>query len=74
MALCPLPKAIYARYQSEFSRSELASFASLDEVFSVYHGRGPVETQSICFADQIGVCRVAATLSIVNFSQELDPF
>jgi hypothetical protein len=53
---------------------ELTFFASLDKVFGVSHGRGPVETGSICFADQISGCRVAATLSTVNLIQELDPF
>jgi hypothetical protein len=38
---------------------ELASFAPLDEVFSVSYGRGPVESGSIRFTDQVGGCRVA---------------
>jgi hypothetical protein len=32
---------------------ELASFALLDEVFSVSHGCGPVEAISVSFADQV---------------------
>jgi hypothetical protein len=38
------------------------------EVFSVGHGRGPVESISVCFTDQIGGCRVAATLAAVDLS------
>jgi hypothetical protein len=53
---------------------ELASFAHLYEVFGVSHGRGPVETRSICLANQIGGCRVAATLTAMNLSQELKTF
>jgi hypothetical protein len=45
---------------------ELASFAPLDEVFSVSHGHGPVESRSVCLADQISGCRVAATFAAVN--------
>jgi hypothetical protein len=47
---------------------ELASFASLDEIFSVSYDRGPIESRSICFTDQVGGCRVAATLAAVNLS------
>jgi hypothetical protein len=47
---------------------ELASFAPLYEVFSVRHGYGPLEARSVCFADQIGRGRVAATLSAMNLS------
>jgi hypothetical protein len=47
---------------------ELASFAPLNEVFSVGHGRGPVESRSVRFADQVGGCRVTATFSAVDFS------
>jgi hypothetical protein len=47
---------------------ELASFASLHEVFSVSYGHGPIESRSIRFTDQIGGCRVAATLAAVNLS------
>jgi hypothetical protein len=50
---------------------ELASFALLYEVFSVEHGRGPVESRSICFTDQIGRYHVAATLADMDLSQEL---
>jgi hypothetical protein len=45
---------------------ELASFASLHEVFSVRYGRRPIESRSIRFTDQIGGCRVVATLAAVN--------
>jgi hypothetical protein len=45
---------------------ELASFAPLDEVLSVSHGRGPVESRSVCLADQVSACRVAAALATVN--------
>jgi hypothetical protein len=44
---------------------ELASFAPLDEVFSVNYGRGPIEFRSVCFTDQGRGCRVAATLTTV---------
>jgi hypothetical protein len=47
---------------------ELASFAPFNEVFSVGHGGGPVESRSVCFADQVGGCRVAATLANVDLS------
>jgi hypothetical protein len=47
---------------------ELASFAPLYEVFSVGHSRGLVESRSVCFTDQIGGCRVAATFAAVNLS------
>jgi hypothetical protein len=47
---------------------ELTSFASLHEVFSIGHGRGPIESRSVCFADQVGGGRVAATLAAVNLS------
>jgi hypothetical protein len=47
---------------------ELASFASLYEVFSIGYGRGPIESRSVCFADQVGGCRVAATLAAVNLN------
>jgi hypothetical protein len=47
---------------------ELASFAPLDEVFSVSYSRGPIESRSICFADQVGGCRMAGTLTAVNLS------
>jgi hypothetical protein len=50
---------------------ELASFAPLYEVFSTRHGRGPVETRSVCFTDQIGRGRLAATLAAMDLSQEL---
>jgi hypothetical protein len=47
---------------------ELASFAPLNEVFSVGYDRGLVESRSVCFADQVGGCRVAATLATVDLS------
>jgi hypothetical protein len=47
---------------------ELASFAPLNEVFSVGYGRGPVESRSVCFADQVGGCGVAATLATMDLS------
>jgi hypothetical protein len=47
---------------------ELASFASPHEVFSVSYGRGPIESRSIRFTDQIGGCRVAATFATVDLS------
>jgi hypothetical protein len=50
---------------------ELASFASLNEVFSVGYVRGPIESRSVRFADQVGGCRVAATLVTMDLSQEL---
>jgi hypothetical protein len=50
---------------------ELASFASLYKVFSISHGRGPVESRSVCFTDQIGRRRVAATLDAIDLSQDL---
>jgi hypothetical protein len=46
---------------------ELASFALLDEVFSVSYGRGPIESGSVRFTDQVGAYRVAATLAAVDF-------
>jgi hypothetical protein len=48
---------------------QLASFAPLDEVFSVSHGRGPVESRSVCLVDQVSGCRVVATFAAVNESQ-----
>jgi hypothetical protein len=53
---------------------ELASFAPLYEVFGVGHGHGPVEARSVCLTDQIGGRRVAATLTSVDLSQELQTF
>jgi hypothetical protein len=44
---------------------ELASFAPLDEVFSVSYDRGPIESRSLCFTEQVRGCRVAATLTTV---------
>jgi hypothetical protein len=44
---------------------ELASFAPLDEVFSVSYGSGPTESRSIRLTDQVRGRRVAATLSAV---------
>jgi hypothetical protein len=45
---------------------ELASFALLDKVFSVSYDRGPIESRSVHFADQVRGCGVAATLTTVN--------
>jgi hypothetical protein len=45
---------------------ELASFASLDEVFGVSYGRGPIESRSVCFSDQVCGCLVAATLTALG--------
>jgi hypothetical protein len=53
---------------------ELTSFAPLDEVFGVRHGRGPVESRSICLADQVGRHCMIATLITMNLSQELKSF
>jgi hypothetical protein len=47
---------------------ELTSFASLNEVFSVDHGRGLVESRSVCLANQVGGCRVTVTLAAVDLS------
>jgi hypothetical protein len=44
---------------------ELASFAPLDEVFSVSYGRGTIESRSVCFTDQVRGCCMAATLTTV---------
>jgi hypothetical protein len=46
---------------------ELASFAPLDEVFCISYGRGPVESRSVCFTDQVRGCSVAAALTTVYF-------
>jgi hypothetical protein len=50
---------------------ELTSFASLYEVFGISHGHGLVKTRSVSFTDQIGGCRVAATLATIDLSEEL---
>jgi hypothetical protein len=47
---------------------QLVSFAPLDEVFSVGHGCGPVEYRSVCLANQVSGCRMAATLIAVNLN------
>jgi hypothetical protein len=47
---------------------ELTSFAPLNEVFSISHGCGPVESRSVCLADQVGGCLVVATLATVDLS------
>jgi hypothetical protein len=54
--------------------NELASLAPLDEVFGVSHGRGLVKARLVSFTDQVGRCCVAATLTAVNLSQELQTF
>jgi hypothetical protein len=50
---------------------ELVSFAPLGKVFSVSYGRGTIESKSIRFTDQVGGCRMAATLAVVNLGKEL---
>jgi hypothetical protein len=47
---------------------ELASFAPLDKVFSIGDGCWPVKSRLVHFTDQIGGCRVATTLAIVDLS------
>jgi hypothetical protein len=47
---------------------ELASFAPLYEVFSISHGREPVESRSVGLTDQVGGCCMAATLAAVNLN------
>jgi hypothetical protein len=47
---------------------ELASFAPFYEVFSIGYGRGPVESRSVCFTDQIVGRSVAATIAAVDLS------
>jgi hypothetical protein len=47
---------------------ELAFFAPINEVFSVGHGRGPVESRSVGFTDQISGCGVAATFAAMDLS------
>jgi hypothetical protein len=47
---------------------ELTSFAPLNKVFSIGHGRGPVKSRSVCLAGQVGRCRVAATLAAMDLS------
>jgi hypothetical protein len=49
-------------------RKELASFAPLYEVFSIGYDRGPIKSRSVRFTDQVGGCRMAATLAAVNLS------
>jgi hypothetical protein len=45
---------------------ELASFAPIYKVFCISHGRGLVESKSVCLTDQVSGCRVAATLAAVD--------
>jgi hypothetical protein len=47
---------------------QLTSFAPFNEVFNVGHGRGPVKSRSVRFADQVGGCRVATTFAAVDLS------
>jgi hypothetical protein len=47
---------------------ELASFAPLDEVFGVGDGCWPVKSRSVRFTDQVGGCRMTATLATLDFS------
>jgi hypothetical protein len=53
---------------------ELIPFAPLEEVFGVSHGREPVETRSICLTNQVGGSYMAATLTTLNLSQEVETF
>jgi hypothetical protein len=46
---------------------EPASFAPLDEVFCISYGRGSVESESVCFTDQVCGCGVAAALTTMYF-------
>jgi hypothetical protein len=46
---------------------ELASFVPLDEFFCISYGRGPVESRSVCFIDQVRGCSVAAALTTMYF-------
>jgi hypothetical protein len=55
-------------WQELLFSKELASFAPLDKVFSIGYGRGPIESRLIRFTDQVGGCRVVATLAAVNLS------
>jgi hypothetical protein len=47
---------------------ELTSFAPLSEVFSTAHGCGLVESKSVRLADQVGGCRMAATVTYMDLS------
>jgi hypothetical protein len=47
---------------------ELASFAPLEEVFSIGYGHRLVKSRSVCFTDQIGGFRVAAAFATVDLS------
>jgi hypothetical protein len=47
---------------------ELASFASLDEIFGVGDGCWQVKPRLVRFTDQVGGCRVTATFAAVDFS------
>jgi hypothetical protein len=46
----------------------LTSFAPLSEVFSTAHGCGLVESKSVRLADQVGGCRMAATVTFMDLS------
>ena len=48
---------------------KLASFTTLDEVFCIRDGRGPVKTSSESFADQVSRGRVVAVGTRVNFEK-----
>jgi hypothetical protein len=45
--------------------NELASFAPFEEAFCISYGRGPVESRSVWFTDQVRGCSVAAALTTV---------
>jgi hypothetical protein len=47
---------------------EWASFAPLDEVFGIGDGCWPVKPRLVRFTDQVGRCRMTATLTAVDFS------
>jgi hypothetical protein len=53
-------------WQVPLFSKELASFAYFYEVFSIGYGRRTIESRSVRFADQVGGCRVAATLAAAN--------
>ena len=53
---------------------KVASFTTLDEVFSVSDGHGLVKTSSKSFADQVSQGRVIATGTRVNFVKQLHSF
>jgi hypothetical protein len=54
-------------WQALLFGKELTSFALLDEVFCVSYDRGPVESRSVCFTNQVRGCSVVAALTTVYF-------